>query len=105
MLPLADTAKQTRPAVVTGLLVVANVAVFLWQAWLWFDHGKPALAGFVMEHALVPRRLVAHPGDANAWLTVFTHMFMHGGIAHILGNMWFLHLFGSGVEARLGPMR
>jgi membrane associated rhomboid family serine protease len=38
-------------------------------------------------------------------LTMFTSMFLHGGIAHILGNMWFLFIFGDNVEDRLGHFK
>jgi membrane associated rhomboid family serine protease len=37
-----------------------------------------------------------------AWLTLVTCIFLHGGWMHILGNMWFLHIFGDNVEDRLG---
>lgn len=103
MLPLADTAKQTKPAVITGLLIAANLAVFAWQMMTLLGGGESALAGFMMDHALVPQRIVRYPIEGATWLTVLTHMFMHGGIAHLLGNMWFLWLFGGNVEAKLGP--
>ena len=105
MLPLADTAKQKGPAAVTKLLIVANVAVFGWQLWLSLHGGDRVLAGFVTEHALVAHRLVRHPLDGQQWLTVLTHMFMHGGVLHLLGNMWFLWIFGGNVEDRLGSIR
>jgi membrane associated rhomboid family serine protease len=105
MLPLADTAKQKGPATVTKLLIAANVAVFGWQAWLALTGGEQALAGFVGEHALIANRLVRHPLDGPSWLTVLTHMFMHGGILHLLGNVWFLWVFGGNVEGRLGAFR
>src|SRR6266516_546550 len=45
------------------------------------------------------------PGPRPIWLTIFTSMFLHGGWLHILGNMWFLWIFGDNVERRLGsPM-
>lgn len=105
MLPLADTAKEKGPAAVTKLLIAANVAVFGWQVWLALTGGERALAGFVGEHALVADRLVRHPLDGPPWLTVLTHMFMHGGVLHLLGNMWFLWVFGGNVEGRLGAFR
>jgi len=37
-----------------------------------------------------------------AWTTLFTCMFLHGGLMHFLGNMWFLHIFGDNVEDRFG---
>jgi membrane associated rhomboid family serine protease len=39
------------------------------------------------------------------YLTILTSMFMHGGIAHILGNMWFLWIFGDNIEDEMGPGR
>lgn len=105
MLPLADTAKQKGPATVTKLLVAANVAVFAWEVALGLTGGDRALAGFVGEHALVAQGIVRAPLDERQWLTVLTHMFLHGGVLHLLGNVWFLWLFGGNVEDRLGPWR
>ncbi len=105
MFPLADTAKQKGPAVVTKLLIAANVIVFGWQVWLALFHGGSALAGFVQEHALVAARVVKHPLTGANWLTVLTHMFLHGGVLHLLGNVWFLWIFGGNVEGRLGWFR
>jgi membrane associated rhomboid family serine protease len=105
VLPLADTAKQKGAAPVTKLLITANVAVFGWQVWLSFQGGGRALAGFVTEHALVAQRIVQHPLEGAQWLTVLTHMFMHGGVLHLLGNVWFLWIFGGNVEDRLGTFR
>jgi membrane associated rhomboid family serine protease len=40
-----------------------------------------------------------------SWITVFTHMFLHGGWLHLLGNMWFLWIFGNNVEDSMGAAR
>jgi membrane associated rhomboid family serine protease len=90
---------------VTKLLIAANVAVFGWQVWLSWQGGGRALAGFVGEHALVARRIVEHPLAGEQWRTVFSHMFLHGGVLHLLGNVWFLWIFGGNVEDRLGSLR
>ena len=105
MLPLADTAKQKRPAIVTTLLVVANLGVFAWQVGLMLNGGEKALTNFLTAHALVAKRLLTHLDDAQQWQTLGTHMFLHGGIGHVLGNMWFLWIFGGNVEDRLGSLR
>jgi membrane associated rhomboid family serine protease len=39
------------------------------------------------------------------WATMGSSMFLHGGVAHLLGNMWFLWIFGGNVEDRLGSLR
>ena len=105
MLPLADTAKQKGPAAVTQLLIAANVVVFGWQAWRLVSGGEGALNAMVATHALIPQRLTRHLADPAAWLPMLTHMFMHGGVLHLLGNVWFLWVFGANVEGRLGPVR
>ncbi len=43
-------------------------------------------------------------GPRPIWLTLFTSMFMHGGWLHILGNMWFLWIFGDNIERRFGSI-
>ena len=45
------------------------------------------------------------PTPGSVYLTLLTSMFMHGGIAHLLGNMWFLWIFGDNVEDRMGHAR
>jgi membrane associated rhomboid family serine protease len=102
MIPLHDTARQRRAPVMTALLVTANLAVFGWEAWLAVTGGGRMLESFLNQHALVPGRLLAHFGDEGQWLTLLTHMFLHGGLLHVLGNVWFLWIFGGNVEDRLG---
>jgi membrane associated rhomboid family serine protease len=51
---------------------------------------------------MVPARLGADP---DAYWTVLTCMFLHGGWMHFIGNMWVLFLFGDAVEDRMGPAR
>jgi membrane associated rhomboid family serine protease len=51
---------------------------------------------------LIPVQLFVNP---TAWLTIFTSMFLHGGLFHLLGNMWALYIFGDNVEDRMGPVR
>ena len=104
MFPLADTAKQKGTAPVTKLLIAANAVVFAWELWLMW-RGGPALEGFVGEHALVAQRMVRNPLDGAQWQTVATHMFLHGGLLHLLGNVWFLWVFGANVEGQVGWWR
>jgi membrane associated rhomboid family serine protease len=65
-------------------------------------------ASRVLEHPITGQRVTipglgATPG--SVYLTLFTSMFMHGGIAHIAGNMLFLWIFGDNIEDRLGHVR
>ena len=64
------------------------------------------------DFAEAERRAEANPGlepipldQAAWWVTVFTSMFMHGGILHIVGNMLFLWVFGNNVEDSMGRLK
>src|SRR3954463_12777143 len=63
---------------------------------------------FVLRWAFTPARLAAFLSgneSLQVLLTIFSAMFMHGGIAHILGNMLFLWIFGDNVEDQFGHLR
>jgi membrane associated rhomboid family serine protease len=106
MIPLKDlTPRRSFPAV-TLLLIAANAVVFFYQISL------PAKAADVLvrTYGLVPIRIqyalagVHHVTLARAFVPLFTCMFLHGGWLHIIGNMWFLWIFGANVEDRFGPV-
>lgn len=103
MIPLKDTTPRRSVPLVTLLLIGVNVAVFLHQITL------PPAAGdaFIRTYALVPSKISLalagrHYTLAQALVPLFTCMFLHGGFLHILGNMWFLWIFGGNVEDRFG---
>jgi rhomboid family protein len=87
-----------------------NVLVFLYQLSLQMGLEQGAAAqAFVTEFGLVPCRLAGYcrvPEDVPpAVLTVFTSMFLHGGLLHLGGNMLYLWIFGNNVEDTLGHAR
>jgi membrane associated rhomboid family serine protease len=111
MFPLKDDLPtRSTPVVMVGL-IVANVLVFLYQAFL--SSGSPSEAAaaqeFVREFGLLPCRLTgACPlaGDLpSPVFTIFSSMFLHGGFFHIAGNMLYLWIFGNNVEDALGHLR
>src|SRR5271156_1551043 len=90
MIPLRSSEPHyTRPTV-NLVLIAMNVAVFLYE----LSMPNYALNRFIMTHGLVPDRL--------SYVSILTSMFIHGGFLHILGNMWFLWIFGRGEEDMLG---
>ena len=99
MFPVADINRARRPAVMMRALVALNALVFLYELIL----PQPALREFFYAWGFIPARFWHDP--AGSWPTIFTSMFLHGGWAHILGNMWFLWVFGDNVEDKLGPWR
>ena len=100
MIPIRDlNPTRTTPWVTWTLLLLCGL-VFLWQATL-----PPGVdQAVVLAYGLVPRRGVFGQ-DPAALLTVLTSMFMHGGLLHVVGNLWFLRMFGDNVEDNLGPWR
>ncbi len=104
MIPLKDLQPRRSAPIVTLLLIAANILVFLYQASL---PARPADA-FMNAYAVVPARFsMALAGShhytlAQALVPLVTSMFLHAGWLHILGNMWFLWIFGANVEDRMG---
>ncbi len=114
MIPLRDLQPTTVRPVVTWGIVGLNVLVF---ALTYADPEHAArLLGAVPYHftGLEPHaiwdpetgRLVPPVAKNALWpLRIVTHMFTHGGVLHILFNMWFLWVFGDNVEERVGALR
>ena len=105
MIPLRDENPSGTTPVVTRVLIVANIALFLYELIL-----GPELRAFMMDWGFVPRRLSAAWGAGaesvlEPTLTLVSSMFLHGGWAHVLGNLWYLWIFGDNVEDLLGPAR
>ena len=97
MFPISDENPTRRFPILTILLIAANVAVFfLWQV-------KSGLEYSVQVAGLVPIQL-SHFSISGV-LHVFTSMFMHGSLFHLLGNMWFLWIFGDNVEDEFGRIQ
>jgi membrane associated rhomboid family serine protease len=90
-----DNSGRHRFPIVTVLLIAANALVFYLEL----------LGGeeFIIKWAFVPARLNENP--AGEAVTALTAMFLHGGWAHLIGNMLYLWVFGDNVEDRLGRLR
>jgi len=99
MIPIRDQIPTKRVPLVTYALIAVNVLVFLLE-WL-AGSGQEAL---VYEFALIPAEVTAglDVGDVS---DIFTSMFMHAGLAHLLGNMLYLWIFGDNVEDSMGGLK
>jgi len=101
-IPLKDENSSGKFAFVNIGLILANIAVFLYQLTL----NPYAFRIFATANAMVPARIPAFlSGNGSfeaAFLPLVTSMFLHAGIAHLLGNMLFLWIFGDNVEAAFG---
>jgi membrane associated rhomboid family serine protease len=107
MFPIRDTVESRYAPVVTWLLIAVNSVVFLFELAL----DPRMLERLFYVFGMVPARYT-HPEWAQGlgllasdYTPFLTSMFLHGGWAHIIGNMWTLWIFGDNVEDRLGKAR
>lgn len=118
MFPLRDDNPTLHVSLATYVILGVNLATWvlvqglgtqpalLESVWRW-GMVPGELLGFVEpgQRVRVAPGLVAElDGQAN-WLTVISSMFMHGGWMHLIGNMWFLYVFGDNVEDVMGSLR
>jgi membrane associated rhomboid family serine protease len=97
MFPLKDNIPAKHFPVVNIGLIAVNVLVFVYQ-WQLGDHLQP----FLTQWGFVPARFLNGGMEPFSVLTIFTSMFLHGNLVHILSNMWMLWIFGDNVEDRMG---
>jgi membrane associated rhomboid family serine protease len=118
MFPYRDDNPTLATPFVTMVLIAANVAVWVLVQGMGME---PSLSRSVCELGLIPGEYLARvpvgttvhfgPGQdcvlgvERNWLTPLTSMFLHGGWFHLIGNMWFLWLFGNNVEDSMGRAR
>ena len=118
MFPLRDENPTFRASLATFAIILANVA-----SWILVQGAgtEPSLAKSVCHFGAIPGELLGRvqPGtavplgvdllcvidSAPDWTTPLTSMFMHGGWLHLIGNMWFLYIFGDNVEDAMGHLR
>jgi rhomboid family protein len=118
MFPYRDDNPTLATPVVTLLLIAANVV--FWVAVQGMG-AEPTLSRSVCELGLIPGEFLGRLPDGfsipmsrstvcvvtgeRSWFTPLTSMFMHGGWFHLIGNMWFLWVFGNNVEDSMGHLR
>lgn len=93
MFPLRDTQPSYSRPLITVLIIIFNVVVFLHEISL----DEYSRNYFIMHYGLVPARF--------HFSAILTSMFLHGGWMHIIGNMWFLWIFGDNVEDAFGHVK
>ena len=117
MFPYRDDNPTLATPVITFLLIGLNVA-----AWVLLQGmgSEPSLSSSVCELGLIPGEYLNRVPDGtsvpmsptaacvlgdSAWFTPVSSMFLHGGWFHLIGNMWFLWVFGNNVEDSMGHVR
>lgn len=104
-LPLRDENPTNRIPFITIFIIALNCLIFLYQVF-----SPQGLDYYTLKMGAVPYEIthfkaLAHIPRLSPPLTLFTSMFLHGGLFHLLGNMLFLWIFGNNVEDFLGPFR
>jgi len=102
MIPLSDDTKRIHPPVVTLSLIAVNTIIFLYQVSLGPRAGQALVFTYGMIPAHVEQALNMGVGFGPALEPLFTSMFLHSGWLHLIGNMWFLWIFGDNVEDAFG---
>src|SRR4051812_6055997 len=105
MIPVKDYPgeRRTFPFVMLGILVL-NVVVFLYQ--LFGVATQQQLDAIYSSAGVIPTEFTrgvnvgAQPPFGLVWTTLFSSMFLHGGLLHIASNMLYLFIFGDNVEDR-----
>lgn len=107
MIPINDDNPTERPAIVTAVLIAACVLVYLWQMTLGEREGQQVAYALGMIPAVLLGGQRLHPDLTlvDPWVTLFSSMFLHGGLLHLGGNMLYLWIFGNNVEDALGRLR
>jgi len=93
MIPLRDVIPSRTTPYITVTIILLNSLAWLFELSL----GERQLTQFLYVYGVVPA--------AFAWPTLITSMFLHGSWSHVIGNMWYLWIFGDNVEDRLGHGR
>lgn len=122
-IPIGDINPTRRRGIVTWALIAINIGVFVGLQ-PWSDGGCEQQRFYVqwgaisqeivelepltqaeLDTSVDPRCAIAASDDKSVPLSIVTAMFLHGGWAHLLGNMLYLLVFGDNVEDRLGRVR
>ena len=107
MIPIRDDTPRFSTPFVTYFIIALNTLVFLFELSV-SEQGRGALNGLIYHFGVVPLRfdhiLAAWPASSltGLFLPILTSMFLHASWLHLIGNMWFLWIFGDNIEDYLG---
>ena len=111
MIPIRDDTPRFSSPYVTYFIIALNTLVFLFELSV-KAQSNGALNALVYEFGVVPRHFTGALGGgrhefslAAALVSILTSMFLHASWLHIIGNMWFLWIFGDNIEDYLGHFK
>jgi len=103
MIPLKDLNPRRNFPIVTVAFIIINIVVFAIEM-ISGTTSENAILEFFDKWAFIPAQFLSDEMLAES-ITLITSMFLHGGVMHLVGNMWFLWVFGDNIEDKLGPVR
>jgi membrane associated rhomboid family serine protease len=104
MIPIRDDQPTFSTPFVTYFLIALNLLIYLFESAL----DQPSLQSLIFQFGLIPSHVtlaltgIHHLNPVAALVPFFTSMFLHGSWEHVIGNMWFLWIFGDNIEDYLG---
>jgi len=107
MIPIRDDTPRFSAPFITYFIIALNTLVFLFELSV-NEQGRGALNGLIYHFGVVPLRfdhiLAAWPASSltGLFLPILSSMFLHASWLHLIGNMWFLWIFGDNIEDYLG---
>jgi membrane associated rhomboid family serine protease len=107
VIPIKDTVPRSGIPFATWAIIFLNGIIFLLEISIPKDTLEEIfyLFGLVPARYSYPKWAMVHGFSFDDYLSFLTNMFLHAGWLHIIGNMWFLYLFGRSVEERMGHLR
>jgi membrane associated rhomboid family serine protease len=104
MIPFRDNIPSRSAPVITVSIILINITAFIYELSLGDN-----IEGFLHEYGIVPVSVLSWPVSEFSFtslaLPFVTSMFLHGGWMHLIGNMWYLWIFGDNVEDRVGHVK
>ncbi len=97
MLPFHDENPTKNFPLFTVGLIALNTFIFFWEV-----SNPGAQANLIYQYGMIPYDVINHP--IETYPTVFSAMFLHSGLGHLLGNMLYLWVFGNNIEDTLGKL-
>ena len=101
MIPISDENQKGYFPFVNYLFLIVNIFIFFY----FHPSTETVATKFFNTFGLIPNQIIHHPLQLKGYITIFTSMFIHGGLMHLAGNMLYLWIFGDNIEYALGHFR
>ncbi|MBI4369170.1 MAG: rhomboid family intramembrane serine protease [Elusimicrobia bacterium] len=99
MIPISDENRSLKFPLIRNILILLNVGIFFYV----YLSGASSVENVMMRYGFLGQ-VFANDMPGNFYRLV-TYQFLHGGFGHLIGNMWYLWIFGDNIEAHLGSIK